>query len=102
MGINVVAGYGSYHDPVFFKLQKGRTRKDQSSFNLSDVQLPLKYLHGVLLNKEELRDIKDLTQFISAEHVGFYEELFSSQEQMGKDMVDLTEEDDPDDDLLDY
>ncbi|KAK4323231.1 hypothetical protein Pmani_006062 [Petrolisthes manimaculis] len=87
------------------KLQKGkRTAYNPEIFDLSVVELPVKYPQGVALRQDKLTDLNHLLQFIPLSHKGWYQDLFAAQ-----GLLAATEEennpDDPeiqDDDLLDY
>ena len=92
--------------PVFMKVQKGRSRQGRDEFNLSQVQLPLRYPNGRLLDKEKAKDLKDLMVFIPGPHEEFYRKLFSSQERLAEQEREGDDDegvDDPeDDDHLEY
>lgn len=57
------------------KLQKGRSQRyDATKFNLDNIELKLKYPHGVLLTKEKL----ELTKYVPQAHPLFSENVFTS------------------------
>ena len=101
-GITVSAGFGDYHTPVFIKLQKGKGSAYKEAFNLSRVELPLKYPNGVKLDDNKLKDLQDLQRFIPEPYADYYTHLFTQQEGLGQALA--AEEDHPleDDDFLDY
>lgn len=86
--------------------QKGRsTVYDPSSFDLTTVDLPLKYPEGVRLKKEKLADLKYLLSYIPLGHKSWYEELFQAQGVADAPAAEDDDPDDPDhieDDVLDY
>ena len=87
------------------KLQKGkRTAYNPDTFNLADVDLPLKYPDGVALRPDKLADLNHLLKFIPLSFKSWYTDLFAAQ-----GLLSVSEEadnpDDPeiqDDDFLDY
>ena len=89
--------------PQKVKLQKGRSRTyNPDIFDLSSVELPKKYPHGVALNPDKLADLNDLLRYIPLQYKGWYTDLFTAQ-----GLIDANQEtpDDPeiqDDDYLDY
>lgn len=92
--------------PIPVQLQKGRsTVYDPSSFDLTTVDLPLKYPEGVRLKKEKLADLKYLLSYIPLGHKSWYEELFQAQGVADAPAAEDDDPDDPDhieDDVLDY
>ncbi|KAK4320631.1 hypothetical protein Pmani_008514 [Petrolisthes manimaculis] len=87
------------------KLQKGkRTAYNPEIFDLSVVELPVKYPQGVALRQDKLTDLNHLLQFIPLSHKGWYQDLFAAQGLLAA-AEEENNPDDPeiqDDDLLDY
>ena len=104
-GIKVCSSFGDYFvKPVDVKFQKGRGKSYDPGFNLSNVQLPLKYPSGVKIKSKKIDDLKDLVRFIPESHIGFYNDLFASQARLPQVEGEEEEEDHPDDEdeFLDY
>lgn len=87
---------------VVVKLQKGR-REDYNpdTFNLSFINLPVKYDKPVKIKDGKLKDIKDLMQYILPDHKQFFIDLVA--EQVLENAVEAVDDaDSVDDDLLEY
>ena len=66
------------------------------------MQLPLTYPSGVALDKNKLKDLKDLEKFIPKEHRAFYKELFAKQDNISIKSEDGSSDEDQDCDFLDF
>ena len=91
--------------PVEVKLQKGRRATyDPNRFDLSAVELPKKYPHGVALKKDKLDDLESLMPYIPLQYKAWYRDLFTAQGLIAE-LEAEHHPDDPDledDDVLDY
>ena len=93
--------------PTEVKLQKGRrTTFDPTTFDLTSVDLPVKYPEGVQLRPEKLNDLNHLLPFVPLEYKPWFQDLFAAQGLLAAAGDDGEEDpDDPDlleDDVLDY
>ena len=83
MGICVRPGYDDEMNPIVkIKFQKGKGNTLDSNFDLSKVDLPLKYPNGVKLKPAKIKDIKYLCKFIKSGFEQFYADLFTAQDQI--------------------
>ena len=88
-------------EPLYIKLQQGRGNQyNPDTFDLSAVQLPIKYPTPIKLNDKKVKDLKDLLVYIHYEYKEFVETLLAEQEGLDEDAT--TAEDDPENDMLDY
>ncbi|KAK8372557.1 hypothetical protein O3P69_014575 [Scylla paramamosain] len=100
-GFMVMKGFCEEQDDCLWVMQKKKGEYDPR-FDLSKVNLPLKYPRGVPLTKDKTSDLKDLLKFVPGEYRAFYNDLFKIQGRRESE-VDVQEgPDDPTDDLLDY
>ena len=82
------------------KLQKGKgSAYKPEVFDLTTVNLPLKYPEGVKLKKEKLNDLSYLTRFLPITYQGWYTDLFTAQ---GRISENLENQEEDEDDVLDY
>ena len=93
--------------PVNVKLQKGRgSTYNQANFDLTSVNLPLKYPNGVKLRNEKLNDLEHLLRFIPLGYRTWYDDLFAEQgllaTQGGDTAMDPDDPEGVEDDILDY
>ena len=83
MGICVRSGYDDEMNSIVkIKFQKGKDNTLDSNFDLSKVDLPLKYPNGVKLKPAKMKDIKYLCKLIKSGYEQFYADLFRTQEQI--------------------
>ena len=83
MGICVRPGYDDEMNSIVkIIFQKGKDNTLDSNFNLSKVDLPLKYPNGVKLKPAKMKDLKYLCKFIKSGYEQFCADLFRTQEQI--------------------
>ena len=102
MGFRVCLAYFEDHFdlPTYVKLQKGRGATYQrEKFDLSAIDLQLKYPEGVKLKDDKLADLNFLLRFVPVGHRWWYNDLFAAQ-----GALTAQEDEDPDDpdDVLDF
>lgn len=82
--------------PTEVKLQKGRRPNfDRTTFDLTSVDLPVKYPEGVQLRPEKLNDLNHLLAFVPLEYKAWFQDLFAAQGLLAA--AGVCEEENPDD-----
>lgn len=103
-GLQICSSYSeeAFNAPTQVKLQKGKGAAYQlSKFDLSTIDLPLKYPNGVKLKSDKLEDLNYLLRFIPIGYKTWYEDLFATQGLLAAE--DAPDEANPDpDDVLDW